>query len=52
MGERYISGFKRGYGTVRVPGEKFMPDFVWVIIIFAAYIVLIRWVLPAFGVQT
>jgi hypothetical protein len=29
-----------------------MPDFVWVIIIFVAYIVLQRWVLPAFGVQT
>jgi hypothetical protein len=29
-----------------------MPDFVWMILIFAAYIVLLRWVLPAFGVQT
>ena len=29
-----------------------MPDFVWVILIFVAYIVLQRWVLPAFGVQT
>ena len=29
-----------------------MPDFVWIILIFAAYIVLQRWVLPAFGIQT
>jgi len=29
-----------------------MPDFIWVFLVFAAYIVLLRWVLPAFGVQT
>ncbi len=29
-----------------------MPDWVWFVLILAAYIVLQRWVLPYFGVQT
>ncbi len=29
-----------------------MPDWLWFVVIFAAYIVLMRWVLPAAGVQT
>jgi hypothetical protein len=29
-----------------------MSDFVWVFIVFAAWIALNRWVLPRFGVTT
>jgi len=29
-----------------------MPDWVWVLMVFAGYIVLMRWVLPALGVPT
>jgi hypothetical protein len=29
-----------------------MPDFLWFIALFAVYIVLMRWVLPRFGVST
>jgi hypothetical protein len=29
-----------------------MSDFAWLLIVFAGYLVLIRWVLPAFGVPT
>jgi hypothetical protein len=29
-----------------------MPDFVWLLIVFACYLILIRWVLPRFGVAT
>jgi cytochrome b subunit of formate dehydrogenase len=29
-----------------------MPDFVWLLIIFAGWIALNRWVLPRFGVST
>jgi hypothetical protein len=29
-----------------------MPDFVWMLIIIAGWIVLTRWVLPRFGVAT
>jgi len=33
-------------------GGKVMPDWVWFLVIFAGYIVLMRWVLPALGVPT
>jgi hypothetical protein len=29
-----------------------MPDFLWFIVLFAVYIVLMRWVLPRLGVST
>jgi hypothetical protein len=29
-----------------------MPDWVWLIAVFALYIVLMRWVLPRLGVPT
>lgn len=29
-----------------------MPDWLWFVAFFAAYIVLMRWVLPRFGVST
>jgi len=29
-----------------------MPDWLWFVVIFVAYIVLMRWVLPRFGVPT
>jgi hypothetical protein len=29
-----------------------MPDWLWFVVFFAAYIVLMRWVLPRFGVPT
>lgn len=29
-----------------------MPDFLWPLLLIAAYVVLMRWVLPAFGVPT
>ena len=29
-----------------------MPEWLWFIAFFAAYIVLMRWVLPRFGVPT
>jgi hypothetical protein len=29
-----------------------MPEWVWILIVFAAYIVLMRWVLPRLGVPT
>lgn len=29
-----------------------MPDWLWFILFFAAYIVLMRWVLPRLGVPT
>jgi len=32
--------------------KKFMPDWLWFVVFFAAYIVLMRWVLPRLGVPT
>ena len=29
-----------------------MPDWLWFVVFFAAYILLMRWVLPRFGVPT
>jgi hypothetical protein len=29
-----------------------MPDWLWFVVIFVSYIVLMRWVLPRFGVPT
>ena len=29
-----------------------MPDFLWILLFFAAYFATMRWVLPRFGVQT
>jgi hypothetical protein len=29
-----------------------MPDWLWFVVFFAAYIVLMRWVLPRLGVAT
>jgi len=29
-----------------------MSDFLWLLIVFAGYVVLIRWILPAFGIGT
>jgi hypothetical protein len=29
-----------------------MPDWLWFVVFFAAYICLMRWVLPRFGVPT
>ena len=29
-----------------------MPDYLWPVLLIAAYVVLMRWVLPAFGVLT
>jgi hypothetical protein len=29
-----------------------MVDWLWLVIVFAVYIVLMRWVLPRFGVPT
>ena len=29
-----------------------MPEWLILVLIFAAYLVLMRWVLPAFGIQT
>ncbi len=29
-----------------------MPDWIWFLVIFAGYIALMRWVLPALGVPT
>jgi hypothetical protein len=29
-----------------------MPEWLWFVVFFAAYIVLMRWVLPRFGVPT
>jgi hypothetical protein len=29
-----------------------MSDFAWILLIFVGYVVLMRWVLPAFGVHT
>jgi hypothetical protein len=29
-----------------------MADWLWLVIVFAVYIVLMRWVLPRFGVPT
>jgi hypothetical protein len=29
-----------------------MPDFLWILLFFAAYFAMMRWVLPRFGVQT
>jgi hypothetical protein len=29
-----------------------MPDWLWFVAVFAAYIVLMRWVLPRLGVST
>ncbi len=29
-----------------------MAEWLWLVIFFAAYIVLMRWVLPRFGIQT
>lgn len=29
-----------------------MPDFLWLIVVFAAYVVLMRWVLPKLGIPT
>ncbi len=31
---------------------KLMPDWLWFVVLFAAYIVLMRWVLPRLGVPT
>ena len=33
-------------------GRKLMPDWAWFLLIFAGYIALMRFVLPALGVQT
>ena len=29
-----------------------MPDYLWPVLLIGAYVVLMRWVLPAFGVST
>ena len=29
-----------------------MPEWIWLVLFFAAYIVLMRWVLPRLGVPT
>ena len=29
-----------------------MGDWVWIVAIFAAYVIVMRWVLPSFGVPT
>lgn len=29
-----------------------MPDYLWPVLLIAVYVVLMRWVLPAFGVPT
>lgn len=29
-----------------------MPEWFWLVLAFAGYVVLMRWVLPAFGVPT
>ena len=29
-----------------------MPDYLWPVVMIAAYLMLVRWVLPAFGVPT
>jgi hypothetical protein len=29
-----------------------MPDFVWILLLVAAYFAMMRWVLPRFGVET
>ena len=29
-----------------------MIEWLWLVVFFAAYIVLMRWVLPRFGIQT
>ena len=29
-----------------------MTEWLWLVVFFAAYIVLMRWVLPRFGIQT
>jgi len=34
------------------PGRAKMPEWLWFVIIFAAYIILMRWILPAIGIQT
>jgi hypothetical protein len=34
------------------PQRRKMPDWAWIILIFAGYIALQRWVLPRLGVQT
>jgi len=33
-------------------GKRVMPDWVWLLLILAGYIALMRWVLPAMGVGT
>jgi len=40
-----------------IPGHKSqelkqMAEWLWLVIFFAAYIVLMRWVLPRLGIQT
>jgi len=34
------------------PGGVFMPDWLWLVVAIAAWIVINRWVLPRFGVKT
>lgn len=29
-----------------------MPEYLWPVLVIAAYVALMRWVLPAFGVPT
>jgi hypothetical protein len=29
-----------------------MPEYLWPILVVAAYVILMRWILPAFGVPT
>lgn len=32
--------------------RTYMADWVWIVAFFAAYVIVMRWVLPAFGVPT
>lgn len=32
--------------------RRIMPDWLWLVVIFAGYLALMRWVLPAMGIST
>ncbi len=38
--------------TAEQGGRRKMIEWLWPVLLIAAYIVLMRWVLPRFGVQT
>ncbi|MBP1597235.1 MAG: hypothetical protein H6Q05_2612 [Acidobacteria bacterium] len=43
---------KKGPAPVEHRGMNAMPDYVWILIVLAAWFALTRWILPAFGVPT